>query len=363
MPVEAKSMDVLQRNWTDRDGPTIFQTGERLNRKDIEIVEGDRDRPGIVFIHGLGMDKRIWVSPDEARILAGGFPIHILLCKRGFGSAPFKKRTLMRRRLIIGAPDCELHTVFHDLRKEGYTLIAWSQMRPAAPVDVVVNELRDILNLSERFTPSGFILIGHSRGGLIGRRYLHLHKDRRVKALITISTPHSGTKMATFVKYISPIASFVRPLVSGPDRGRVLNILKRMSDFLTSRAVIELLPDSYFIRSLDDSRMDGVKYLSIGGKSPSLLCIKRIIEVYDGNRKRVRMERIISFPDAIERFVPQRLLPEEIRRGEGDGLVSIESSRIPWTSEHYNFNLNHAEILFSTKVRRRLFDKITEMTG
>lgn len=39
---------------------------------------------------------------------------------------------------------------------------------------------------------------------------------------------------------------------------------------LSSKTVMELMPDSDFIRSLDDSGMNGVKYLSIGGSSSSL---------------------------------------------------------------------------------------------
>jgi hypothetical protein len=29
-------------------------------KRDITMIPGDRDRPAAVFIHGLGMDKRIW---------------------------------------------------------------------------------------------------------------------------------------------------------------------------------------------------------------------------------------------------------------------------------------------------------------
>ncbi len=333
---------------------------------DLEIVEGSRKMPAIVFIHGLGMDKRIWVSPQEARVLAGQFPIHILLCKRQYGAIRNVPPTLrygkdkltLLGRLVVGFPDLKLKTVFHDLREKGFTLIVWSQSRPAATIDTVVSELREILRMSQALSPPGFILIGHSRGGLIGRRYLQHYRDERIKALITISTPHRGTRMATFVNYISPFASFIKPLIPESDRGRVIYMLKRISEFLSSRAVTELMPDSDLIRSLDGSEMNGVKYLSVGGSSPSLLCFNRILEVVEGKRKRVKMERIFSFPDAIGRFIPRRLLPPEIMDGKGDGLVSVESSRIPLATEHHTFRLNHAEILFSIRVREWLINKI-----
>lgn len=335
---------------------------------DTDIVEGSRKKPAIVFIHGLGMDKRIWVSPQEARILAGRFPIHILLCKKrpalrqkaqdehgGSKSFPL-------RQLIIGTPDCKLQTVFHDLRKEGYTLIAYSQKRPASPIDIATLELKGVLESIMNHSPSGFILIGHSRGGLIGKRYLQHYKDNRIKALITISTPHKGSRMATLVKYISPFASFIKPLIPESEKGTILYLFKKISEFLSAPAVKELLPDSDIIKSLDDNIMDGVKYLSIGGSSPSLLCFKRITEVGEGRRRKIKRDLILSFPDALEKLIPRRFLPQEIRRGEGDGLVSVESSRMP-EAEHYNFSLNHAEILFSRRVRERLVHKIKELTG
>lgn len=333
---------------------------------DYEIFEGSREKPSIVFIHGLGMDKRIWVSPDEARILAGQFPIHILLCKKR--PAPRQKaqdehrggKRFTLRQLIIGVPDCKLQTVFCDLRKEGYTLIAYSQKRPASPIDVATLELKEILESIRNYSPSGLVLIGHSRGGLIGRRYLHHYKDTRVKALITISTPHKGTRMATLVKYISPFASLIKPLIPESDRGTILYLFKKISDFLSAPAVKELQPDSDIIKSLDDSIMDGVKYLSIGGNSPSLLCFKRITEVYGDGRKKIKIKRIFSFPDSVAGFIPHRFLPDEIKKGKGDGLVSVESSRMP-QSEHYTFSLNHAEILFSKKVRERIINKIKEL--
>lgn len=333
---------------------------------DLEIFEGCRKKPSIVFIHGLGMDKRIWLAPDEARILAGQFPINILLCKNRLALTQRVRDELRDskrsplRQLIIGTPDCKLQTVFHDLRKEGYTLITYSQKRPASPIDVATLELKEILESTRSYSSSGFVLIGHSRGGLIGRGYLHHYKDRGVKALITISTPHKGTKMTTLVKYISPFASFIKPLIPESERGSILYLLKKISEFLSAPAVKELMPDSNIIKSLDDCVMDGVKYLSIGGSNPSLLCFRRITEVNKARGEKASVEKIFSFPDAVEMFVPRRFLPDEIKKGKGDGLVSVESSRMP-LSEHYTFSLNHAEILFSRKVRERIINEIKEL--
>ena len=51
-----------------------------------------------------------------------------------------------------------------------------------------------------------------------------------------------------------------------------------------------------------------------------------------------------------------------MKKGRGDGLVSAESSEIPWAQEHHNFELNHAQILFDEGVRGLLAKIIESMT-
>jgi hypothetical protein len=50
--------------------------------------------------------------------------------------------------------------------------------------------------------------------------------------------------------------------------------------------------------------------------------------------------------------IPERIVPEEMREGYGDGLVSASSSMLPHADKHYNFHVNHAEILFDREVRK-----------
>ncbi len=49
---------------------------------------------------------------------------------------------------------------------------------------------------------TGAILVAHSKGGLIGKYVLaHHNDDRRVKGLIAIATPFSGSRMAKIVPH------------------------------------------------------------------------------------------------------------------------------------------------------------------
>lgn len=280
---------------------------------DIEFYKGSSDRPAAIFIHGLGMDKNIWVNPSNSRILGGMFPLTSILSKR-----PSMKT---------------LKTLFEDLRLKNYTVITWSQERPAGPIDSAVSELKEIVKIVNKMTRAGIVLIGHSRGGLIGRKYL-LKKDRSIRGLVTISTPHKGSSIAKIANYLSPLTNVVDPFFPAGKKGTLSFTIRRVIDFLKSKALKELLPGSYFFRSLKDGPLDGVYYISVGGTDPTLFSLYNF-----------------SIPEILGNVVPKKLYFEEIKKWKGDGLVSAESSRIPWCNEHYDFPFNHAEILFDKGIR------------
>ena len=295
-------------------------------KPDIVSYQGDGDKPVVIFIHGLGMDSNIWVDPSRSRVLGGMFPLQVLLEK-----GP--------RAVQSGV----VRTLFDDLRTAGYSVITWSQERPAGPIDSVVPELSEIVVIADRMTAEGIILVGHSRGGLVARKYL-LMNEKPVRGLITISTPHKGSSVARVIKYLSPLASALNPLVPKGERGTRSAAMKKIVEFLKSKALTELLPGSRFLKTLTDGPLDGVSYVSVGGLKPTLFHLNNL-----------------AFPDVLDGVIPEGLFPDEMKKGKGDGLVSAESSRIPWGREHHDFDLNHAEILFDERVRNMLRKTIAEI--
>ena len=285
---------------------------------DVVSHKGGYGKPAVVFIHGLGMNKDIWVNPLSSRILCGQFPLKVLL------------------QNMFPGEDAAPQTMYNALLRKGYSVIAWSQKRPAGPIDSAVTELKEILRMAGDMTRAGVILIGHSRGGLIARRYL-LEERKSIKGLITISTPHVGSSIAGLAKYVSPLVALVNPLVPAGEKGTLSFSIKRIFDFLRSPAIKELLPDSAFFHSLKDGPYEGVYYASIGGTNPTLFTFRNL-----------------SFPDVLEKIVPENLYPEEMKKGKGDGLVSAESAKMPWAEEHYDFDRNHAEVLFDEDMRETL---------
>ena len=190
-------------------------------------------------------------------------------------------------------------TLFHDLQSRGYPVITWSQKRPAGPYGfrrVGTNRDRGAFR---RINKKGVILIGHSRGGLIARKYL-MTNTKDIRGLYTISTPHHGSSIAKIGKYLSPLGSIIAPLIPFGKKGLLADAIKRISDFLRSGAFRELLPESDFFRTLNDAPLSGLSYASFGGTSPTLFILNNL-----------------SFPDVLEKIIPAKFYPEELKKKQG----------------------------------------------
>jgi hypothetical protein len=137
-------------------------------------------------------------------------------------------------------------------------------------------------------------------------------------------------------------------------------------DFLKSKALKELLPESSFLKSLKDGPLDRIYYVSLGGTKPTLFSLYRWRwnSVSEGKSKRwfLTPEELFSMPEILRKVIPNKFYPAEITDGKGDGLVSAESAKIPWCHEHYNCSLNHAQMLFDKNVRDLLVQAIEKIS-
>jgi triacylglycerol lipase len=121
----------------------------------------------------------------------------------------------------------------HRLRRDGYCV--WSinlgglfSLYNTRGIDECAETVREkVERLYARFELGPLSIIGHSKGGLIGRYYIkRLGGDRRVRNLITLGTPHNGTPkaylgcatvgmVAKSVWQMTPMSPFIRRLKMG----------------------------------------------------------------------------------------------------------------------------------------------------
>ena len=289
-----------------------------------DIIRGEKGMPWMVFIHGLGVDKRMWSAPEEARILGGLLPL---------GS-------------IVRPGGKKLQSLYHDLAALGFTTLAFSFRRPFGAISEAALALKALLDKAKEEKPRGVAFVGHSRGGLIARKYIE-RPDPMIKGFVSIATPHMGTTLARWAVIARPATALIKTIGgftegrSGSGTGaKISTAIGRTIAFIESPAVAELLPDSGFFAGLKPpaARLPSV---SVGGTDPRLFSFMGA-----------------GFPEVLEKIMPGWVLPEEVRSGLGDGLVSAKSSVYPYGREHLDFPVNHAEIVFDGAVRAALVKKI-----
>jgi triacylglycerol lipase len=113
-----------------------------------------RDVPVIVLVHGLVSNSGVWWL--------------------------FGRR--LKRLLALQSWDVQIDSL--NLGK------------PFESLDVYVEKLDRHLNQIRLVTDEPIVLVGHSMGGLVCRAWLGLHPECEVSALITLGTPHQGSKTA-----------------------------------------------------------------------------------------------------------------------------------------------------------------------
>ncbi len=295
--------------------------------------------PTVVFIHGLGMSHRVWTSPEEERVFFGNAPLECLIepePPEAFSS-----------RFALGRTRTRPVSLYKVLEKEGFNLLAYSQARPSASAGVLVDELHGVLSAYRHWTKKGTIFICHSRGGLILRAYIQKYRPVfPAIGFICLACPHKGSNLARLAgklnHLLSPLQRFFK---DGQSYGTFRAVLSRLFLFLSSEGLRELLPESDFIRSLDEDLFRRLPTCTFSGRRP------RLVVLYKWNKNCMSYEEVMRLPDFLTVRL-RSLWPEELIDGKGDGLVSVSSARVEKAMANYCYNCNHAEIIYEPRVHR-----------
>jgi pimeloyl-ACP methyl ester carboxylesterase len=190
----------------------------------LRVWKGAKGKPILILIHGFGATEKSWTNPYEEFLGKGKISFdYVLADYRGRPSPPYFPFGKFRnycfstplRRFSSRPPP-----LWDVLKDRGYNLITWTQCKPYGTIALAVEELNGIMEESEVIFGGGgpLILVGHSRGGLVARKWIQDHpaKRGRIDGLILLACPNGGSRLADVAAFaqrgkdLAPIVGFLR---------------------------------------------------------------------------------------------------------------------------------------------------------
>lgn len=262
------------------------------------------------------------------------------------------------------------------LKALGHTVINYSQDGPQATVDVPLAQFETSIVpfirtevLTGALAGKRVVVLGHSRGGILARAYLHRQPAQGsewIGRLLTLCSPHLGTRAPGAKQRLADAAA----LLGGPF-GVQGDVVTRVADLLAESAgANQLLPgDPIFAQLALPADVPDIDVVTFAGTSV------RYARVYSWHyTPDSYLPNWSDFPDL--RFdwtlfpvevpfaspmldaLPDAVVDEEQDDGEGDGLVADARARLPG-APHESFPVNHVEALWD----ENLFARVADLLG
>ena len=144
----------------------------------------------IIFLHGFIGGEKTWVKEDKKR------PFIDLILKDNEINKNFDIGIFQYHSELLN---------FFPRTKKIIGLFSKSKQKKNLPINKISNLLESQLKYSFPHYKN-IILIGHSMGGLVAKRFIlddiEANTSTRVKLYVSLATPHSGSNLATYGKNI-----------------------------------------------------------------------------------------------------------------------------------------------------------------
>ena len=380
-PEVAQMWDTLGQEYTKPASDSVKSGGAIA-------CSSDPSRPVILLFHGVHQNKTTWTAPsyvdfayDYANKPEDG------RIGDTHDDPPPKPIEVGRSDWLYGTEgnrakwDREVNW-FDFLRNQNFTVATWSQ-----DTALIGDAMPSALTAFDSFlaytaqrnpgAPPPVVILAHSRGGLVARKVL---KERggmgRVKWVITIHSPHKGSLLGKYPNQVGvEVVEFLEkelPVdLPGPvkDEAKKLaaDALEPLTRWIMGGEEQELYPGSKFLDGLanGETAVPEAKYYTFGGTNPTVF--RMYVRSYDPNSfvpqfkdgKRYYVWRMTATElpvspilDVVRDFVP------EVKPGYGDSLVAEESTRLPWSTQHFTTKLNHAEVLWNRELQKQIVELI-----
>jgi pimeloyl-ACP methyl ester carboxylesterase len=331
--------------------------------KTISATTGDPRKPLVLLLHGTGgriddMTDPVGPSgPDSHYDYSGPFPSDRTIGWRDYPGVGVWSFTLDQMK-----PKDQIKSWQQILEEHNFPTAAYSQVDNVGLLQRPSDELAVIfaaIAKQPEFAESRIVLIAHSRGGLLARKFLKDHQDlaSRVSKLITLHAPHLGSQLAN-------VANTLKDAIEGLESvfgSIVTEALGGLLDVVDSPAYQELAIGSPFLTDLanGETALQEIEYYTFGGTSPLLT-------------------RLLSWVYTLGSAIPQWHLPpfhhritlaeipvaspvlnslpdlaDEIAEGKGDILVADSRAHLDFSVRQTN-SLNHAEALWDPTLQAQV---------
>ncbi len=375
--------------------------------RNLPAGEAHARKPVVILLHGLGGDRNDWMSPFQERNWPYDHRSAPETVDLGMHRQPpiaklpgLETKFYLSPRLSSnarGADGSDDRSWWHALTRAGFPVFTYSQVGdlmmplgegPVAEFTRFMEVLqRDVLD-DPAFKLRPVIILGHSRGGLIGRAFLGSAEYRsglndrypRVAGLITLCSPHQGSQMALMddkiIAFLEKVQKIV-PRLPNDAGNEAINTLKRKIDDYIGAHGDEIEPASSLFQALEaqEPLPPGIRCISVGGTSPRFFRLYLWTFTADSLKPRKTSEGKIRFhwkakateakgvspiPDGL----PLKLLGidvDEIMPGRGDGLTANNRCRFPSSfrvEEHLSVRLSHAEALWDPDLQKEIVKRL-----
>jgi pimeloyl-ACP methyl ester carboxylesterase len=373
-------------------------------RRNLPASADQARKPVVILLHGLGGDRNDWMNPFQDR----NWPYNHQQApeERDMGvhdKPPLLKLPGLETQYFFsprlqsnarGADGSDDRSWWHSLVGAGFPVFTYSQVSalmmpldkgPVGQFKALMETLqRDVLS-DPAYQSRPVVILGHSRGGLIGRAYLgdaDVKADRAgrfptVKGLITLSSPHQGSQMALVDDMVIDIVDKIQKIVPKDVGDEVFNTLKKKVDDYVGAYGDEIEPGSPLYRALEAQEpiRAGVRCISVGGTSPRLFRLYLWTFTADSNLPKKDADGKAKFhwraapieakgASPIPDGLPLHLLGvdlDEILPGRGDGLTADKRCHFPASfhaEEHFSVSLSHAEELWDAGLQREVIKRL-----
>ncbi len=324
----------------------------------IEVSDGDASKPVILFLHGTGGNASDMSDPTANWSFNYNFTSPLPADRDegwslypGVGVWSF---TLDPKKKVTNWADV--------LQGQQFRTATYSQVQSTGLLQAPVAELQMVFQaLSEALPDAQFVLLAHSRGGLLARKFL---KDNptvaaRIPFLITLHAPHEGSHLANVADTLnSTITTLTQTFGS-----IVTTALGWLEVMVNEPAFQELAVGGPFLTDLETNEvaLPGVQYFSFGGVSVELT---RVVSwVYDLGSAIPQwhwppFHHIITAIETpgispVANHVPP--ITPEITEGQGDLLTEDSNCRFSFKGAvHQSNSINHAEALWDPNLQAQV---------